>query len=163
MKYFNFAIVASFFCLWLDSLLSNNAQIIVGFILILSFGILHGANDLLLIKKIDFNKEEMSIQKTLFYYILVVAIGSLLFSLQITNQAFTFAAFRAFGNNWLIRFFLISDQGLSPQYATESTVDTLFSDGLQLNIKNITMIERKFIFLIFFISVNFNETKLQVL
>jgi Brp/Blh family beta-carotene 15,15'-monooxygenase len=79
MKYFNFAIVASFFCLWLDSLLSNNAQIIVGFILILSFGILHGANDLLLIKKIDFNKEEMSIQKTLFYYILVVAIGSLLF------------------------------------------------------------------------------------
>jgi Brp/Blh family beta-carotene 15,15'-monooxygenase len=79
MKYFNFAIVASFFCLWLDSLLSNNAQIIVGFILILSFGILHGANDLLLIKKIDFNKEEMSIQKTLLYYILVVAIGSLLF------------------------------------------------------------------------------------
>jgi hypothetical protein len=56
MKYFNFAIVASFFCLWLDSLLSNNAQIIVGFILILTFGILHGANDLLLIKKIDYNK-----------------------------------------------------------------------------------------------------------
>ena len=43
MKYFNFAIVASFFCLWLDSLLSNDAQIIVGFILILTFGILHGA------------------------------------------------------------------------------------------------------------------------
>lgn len=79
MKYFNFAIVASFFCLWLDSLLSNNAQIIVGFILILTFGILHGANDLLLIKKIDINKEQMSLQKTLLYYIVVVAIGSLLF------------------------------------------------------------------------------------
>ena len=79
MKYFNFAIVASFFCLWLDSLLSNNAQIIVGFILILTFGILHGANDLLLIKKIDINKEQMSLQKTLLYYTVVVAIGSLLF------------------------------------------------------------------------------------
>jgi Brp/Blh family beta-carotene 15,15'-monooxygenase len=79
MKYFNFAIVASFFCLWLDSLLSNDAEIIVGFILILTFGILHGANDLLLIKKIDIKKEQMSLQKTLLYYILVVVIGSLLF------------------------------------------------------------------------------------
>ena len=79
MKYFNFAIVASFFCLWLDSLLSNDAQIIVGFILILTFGILHGANDLLLIKKIDINKEQLSLQKTLLYYIVVVAVGSLLF------------------------------------------------------------------------------------
>jgi Brp/Blh family beta-carotene 15,15'-monooxygenase len=79
MKYFNFAIVASFFCLWLDSLLSNNAQIIVGFILILTFGILHGANDLLLIKKIDYNKEQISFQKTLLYYIIVVGLGSLLF------------------------------------------------------------------------------------
>ena len=79
MKYFNFAIVASFFCLWLDSLLSNNAQIIVGFILILTFGILHGANDLLLIKKIDINKEQISFQKTLLYYIIVVGLGSLLF------------------------------------------------------------------------------------
>jgi Brp/Blh family beta-carotene 15,15'-monooxygenase len=79
MKYFNFAIVASFFCLWLDSLLSNDGEIIVGFILILTFGILHGANDLLLIKKIDINKEQLSLQKTLLYYIVVVAVGSLLF------------------------------------------------------------------------------------
>jgi len=79
MKYFNLAIVASFFCLWLDSLLSNDSQILVGFILILTFGILHGANDLLLIKKIDINKEQMSLKKTLLYYIVVVAIGSLLF------------------------------------------------------------------------------------
>ena len=79
MKYFNFEIVASFFCLWLDSLLSNDAQIIVGFILILTFGILHGANDLLLIKKIDYNKEQISFQKTLLYYIIVVGLGSLLF------------------------------------------------------------------------------------
>jgi Brp/Blh family beta-carotene 15,15'-monooxygenase len=65
--------------LWLDSLLSTNGQIIVGFILILTFGILHGANDLLLIKKIDINKEQLSLKKTLLYYVIVVAIGSLLF------------------------------------------------------------------------------------
>lgn len=79
MKYFNFAILASFFCLWLDSHLSNTSQIIVGFIFILTFGILHGANDLLLIKKIDINKAQTSLKKTLLYYIIVVAIGSLLF------------------------------------------------------------------------------------
>ena len=79
MKYSNFAIVASFFGLWLDSLLSNSGQIIVGFILILTFGILHGANDLLLIKKIDLNKDQFSFLKILLYYIMVVALGSLLF------------------------------------------------------------------------------------
>lgn len=79
MKYSNFAIVVSFFGLWLDSLLSNNAQIIVGFILILTFGILHGANDLLLIKEIDYNKKHLTLQKILLYYLIVVAIGSLLF------------------------------------------------------------------------------------
>jgi Brp/Blh family beta-carotene 15,15'-monooxygenase len=79
MKYSNFAILTSFFGLWLDSLLSNNAQIVVGFILILTFGILHGANDLLLIKEIDYNKKQLSLQKTLAYYLIVVATGSLLF------------------------------------------------------------------------------------
>jgi len=61
MKYSNFAIVASFFGLWLDSFLSNKIQVIVGFIFILTFGILHGANDLLLIKNIDSKKEPLSL------------------------------------------------------------------------------------------------------
>jgi Brp/Blh family beta-carotene 15,15'-monooxygenase len=79
MKYSNFAILASFFGLWLDSLLTNNAQIIVGFILILTFGILHGANDLLLIKKIDYKENQLSLVKTLFYYLIVVGLGAILF------------------------------------------------------------------------------------
>ena len=79
MKYSNFAIVLSFFGLWLDSFISNNAQIIVGFALILSFGVLHGANDLLLIKNIDSNKEKLSLLKLLLYYIIVVAFGALMF------------------------------------------------------------------------------------
>ena len=79
MKYSNFAIVVSFFGLWLDSYISNSAQIIVGFVFILTFGILHGANDLLLIRNIDSNKNQLSILKLLLYYIIVVAFGALLF------------------------------------------------------------------------------------
>ncbi len=79
MKYSNFAIVASFFGLWLDSFISNKSQLIVGFILILTFGILHGANDLLLIKNIDSKKEPLSLLKLLLYYLIVVGFGALLF------------------------------------------------------------------------------------
>lgn len=79
MKYSNFAIVASFFGLWLDSFLSNKIQVIVGFIFILTFGILHGANDLLLIKNIDSKKKPLSLLKLLLYYLIVVGFGALLF------------------------------------------------------------------------------------
>ena len=50
-KIANLSILSSFLGLWLTSYMKNETQIIVGFILILSFGIVHGANDLLLIKK----------------------------------------------------------------------------------------------------------------
>ena len=79
MKYSNFAIVVSFFGLWLDSFISNTAQIIVGFAFILTFGILYGANDLLLIRNIDSNKEQLSLLKLLLYYLIVVGFGALLF------------------------------------------------------------------------------------
>lgn len=78
-KYSNFAIVVSFFGLWLDSFISNKAQLIVGFILILTFGILHGANDLLLIKNYNSNKKELPYIKLLGYYLLVVGLGALMF------------------------------------------------------------------------------------
>lgn len=79
MKYSNIAIIASFFGLWLDSYISNKSQLIVGFILILTFGIVHGANDLLLIERINFNKKPLSLLKLLFYYLIVVGLGALLF------------------------------------------------------------------------------------
>jgi Brp/Blh family beta-carotene 15,15'-monooxygenase len=79
MKYSKFAIVASFFGLWLDSFLSNKTQLIIGFILILTFGILHGANDLLLIQNINSNKKPITFIKLLAYYLVVVGIGALLF------------------------------------------------------------------------------------
>jgi Brp/Blh family beta-carotene 15,15'-monooxygenase len=78
-KYSNFAIVASFFGLWLDSSLTETAQTWVGFILVLSFGILHGANDLLLIKKVNGQSASTPSYYVLVYYIIVVLFGALLF------------------------------------------------------------------------------------
>lgn len=78
-KYTNIAIVASFFALWMDSYFSKNLQIISGFFLIFTFGILHGANDLLLINKINVKNPSNSKFKILGYYVIIVLIGILLF------------------------------------------------------------------------------------
>lgn len=75
----NLSILSSFLGLWLTSFIRNEAQIIVGFILILSFGIIHGANDLLLIRKIN-GENLMTYWKILIYYITIVLIAVLLFS-----------------------------------------------------------------------------------
>ena len=78
-KYTNIAIVASFFGLWMDSYFSTKLQIISGFFLIFTFGILHGANDILLVKKINTEKPSNSRLNILAYYVIVVLTGLLLF------------------------------------------------------------------------------------
>ncbi|CAM3038518.1 Brp/Blh family beta-carotene 15,15'-dioxygenase [Flavobacterium frigoris] len=81
LKYSNIPIIASFFCLWLNSLFSKEVQIIVGFSLIFTFGILHGANDLLLIKNMKNSTNKISSKKIFLYYVIVVLFGLLLFYL----------------------------------------------------------------------------------
>lgn len=78
-KYANIAIVASFFGLWMDSYFSRDLQIMSGFFLIFTFGILHGANDLLLISKINIEESSNSKIKILGYYVAVVLTGILFF------------------------------------------------------------------------------------
>jgi Brp/Blh family beta-carotene 15,15'-monooxygenase len=78
-NYSNIVIVASFFGLWMDSFLSTKIQIMLGFFLIFTFGILHGANDLLLIQNIKTVKQSNSWFKILGYYVIVVLTGALLF------------------------------------------------------------------------------------
>lgn len=80
-KYSNILIVVSFFGLWTDSFFSDQVQIFVGFLLIFSFGILHGANDLLLIENISTKKQAFPFIKIIGYYVLVVLVGALLFYL----------------------------------------------------------------------------------
>lgn len=78
-NYSSIAIVASFFGLWMDSYFSTKLQIISGFLLIFTFGILHGANDLLLIKNINTQNQSIASLKILGYYVAVVLIGIFLF------------------------------------------------------------------------------------
>ena len=79
VKYQNFAILASFFGLWVNSYLSTQAEIWLGFILIFTFGILHGANDLELIKNVNSKDKTVSKFKILLYYISIVVAGAVLF------------------------------------------------------------------------------------
>ena len=78
-KYSNTAIVASFLGLWINSFFSNEFQLFVGFILIFSFGILHGANDLALIKNVNTHKKVENFYKILLYYVIIVLTGATLF------------------------------------------------------------------------------------
>jgi Brp/Blh family beta-carotene 15,15'-monooxygenase len=81
LKYTHFAIVASFFCLWLNSFFTEKTEIIVAFAFIFTIGILHGANDLILIENTNDTKKSISFRKNLVYYIIVVLSGLLLFYL----------------------------------------------------------------------------------
>jgi Brp/Blh family beta-carotene 15,15'-monooxygenase len=75
----NFGIVLSFFGLWITTYFSIEYQQITGFVIIFLFGILHGSNDLLIISKIRSQKVAVTYPKILFYYLVFVSVGILLF------------------------------------------------------------------------------------
>jgi Brp/Blh family beta-carotene 15,15'-monooxygenase len=73
------SVITSFAGLWLTSYLSNKYQTILGFFLILSFGVLHGANDLVLIDQLKSNKK-LDFVKIIGIYVSIVGISVLLFT-----------------------------------------------------------------------------------
>ena len=75
----NLSILASFLGLWTTSFFENQFQLFFGFLLIFSFGILHGANDLVVFKKIAVTKKPISYIKLLLSYITVVSFSALIF------------------------------------------------------------------------------------
>ncbi len=71
----NILILLSFVGLWTSSIVSENYENILGLFLIISFGILHGSNDILLLKenvKTDFTKASQS--KIIFIYVLCILV-----------------------------------------------------------------------------------------
>lgn len=104
------SIILSFTSLWLTSYLTIAAQTFVGLALIFSFGILHGANDLELINRLDEQKTTRFI-KILIAYIVLVLISVLLFMQIPVFALFIFIVVSAyhFGEqNW--HQFLLSAQ-----------------------------------------------------
>jgi beta-carotene 15,15'-dioxygenase len=73
------SVLTSFLGLWLTSYLTVKNQEIVGFVLIFTFGILHGANDLVLISQLKSGKKSKFI-KILLSYLTIVSISVLLFT-----------------------------------------------------------------------------------
>lgn len=78
-KTLKLSVITSFAGLWLTSYLSNKYQTILGFFLILSFGVLHGANDLVLISHLKSDKK-LDFVKLIGIYVLIVGISVLLFT-----------------------------------------------------------------------------------
>jgi len=74
------SIMTSFAGLWLTSYLSDRNQLIFGFILIFTFGILHGANDLVLINQIE-KRKKITFFKIIATYIVIVILSVVLFTL----------------------------------------------------------------------------------
>lgn len=71
-KIYNISIVLSFLGLWLTSTIPAKFEIFLGFILIFSFGILHGSNDIILIDTISNEKTKYPFLKVLAVYLLTV-------------------------------------------------------------------------------------------
>ncbi len=79
MKVHNLTIVISFFCIWLSGYFSQQIQLFSAFILVFSFGILHGANDIVILNKMQEKTVIISKIKLLFYYITTVLVTVCLF------------------------------------------------------------------------------------
>ena len=78
-KYDTLAILISFFSLWISSYLSGNYEIILGIILILTFGIYHGANDILISSKIFEKNKGINSRTILVLYVFQVLFALILF------------------------------------------------------------------------------------
>ncbi len=76
---YNIAIIMSFVGLWITSIVPKEFEEIFGFMLIFSFGILHGSNDLFLIKNIVDKKDTYPFLKVLAVYVLTVVAAIIVF------------------------------------------------------------------------------------
>jgi len=97
-KVYNISILLSFVGLWLTSMLSGDFEILLGFILIFSFGILHGSNDILLIDSISNNKKpnKYPFIKVLITYLTIVFSAVFIFYLIPLFAVILFVLFSAF-------------------------------------------------------------------
>jgi len=78
-KMMNLTLVSTFFCLWFTVNFEEQIEQTVAFVLILSFGILHGANDFKLLKKSFGKSKEKNARSILLIYISIVVLGAILF------------------------------------------------------------------------------------
>ena len=75
---YRFSIVSSFLGLWITALFPEDFELILGFFLIFTFGMIHGSNDILIINSLT-NKSNFNFGKILTTYLLTVVSAVLVF------------------------------------------------------------------------------------
>lgn len=95
-KITNISILLSFVGLWVTSLFSGNFEIILGFILIFTFGILHGSNDILLIRSISYKTVKQPFLRVLCMYLITVGLAVVTFYFIPVLALSLFIVFSAF-------------------------------------------------------------------
>ena len=79
LKIYNISIFLSFVGLWITSIFPKEFEVVLGFILIFSFGILHGSNDILLMNSISSQHNTKRFRRVLLTYISMVLIAAFIF------------------------------------------------------------------------------------
>jgi Brp/Blh family beta-carotene 15,15'-monooxygenase len=92
----NILIPTTFFCLWLTGFSTEAVEQILALVFIFSFGILHGANDIFLIQKINLGDRALSPVITLALYIAFVFLIALMFYFIPAFALLGFIVFSAF-------------------------------------------------------------------
>ncbi|MDG1374248.1 MAG: Brp/Blh family beta-carotene 15,15'-dioxygenase [Flavobacteriaceae bacterium] len=93
---FNFSIVSSFLGLWITTHVPESFELILGFFLIFTFGMIHGSNDLLIVNKILKNNLNYSKFALLIAYLFIVSIAILIFYLAPSLAMILFIIFSAY-------------------------------------------------------------------
>ncbi|MFD2561146.1 Brp/Blh family beta-carotene 15,15'-dioxygenase [Aquimarina rubra] len=102
----NYMLILTFFSLWVSTYFKDETENILAYILILSLGILHGTNDIKLIEKESRDKNKKTGKKILYFYLLFIVSGILLFYFIPSIALLIFILFSAyhFGEqHWISR------------------------------------------------------------
>lgn len=95
-KVVNIVIIASFAGLWVATLFSQTIELILGFFLIITFGIVHGSNDMLLINRLLNKEKKYSKLRSLLLYIATVVVAFIAFYFVPTLTLILFIGFSAY-------------------------------------------------------------------
>jgi Brp/Blh family beta-carotene 15,15'-monooxygenase len=111
---FKFSIVTSFLGLWIATHIPEKFELILGFILIFSFGMIHGSNDLLIINKILEKSKYYSKFNILAAYLMIVSLAILIFYMAPILALSMFVIFSAyhFGEQHWEKSFIKSNNSL---------------------------------------------------
>ncbi len=100
-------LVATFFSLWLAVYLENRVEDTLAYVMILSFGILHGANDIKLIQATAENEDKSPVYlRILIYYVVfVVGIAGLFYLMPLVSLSLfiLFSAYHFGEQHWALK------------------------------------------------------------